>query len=82
MTYLKGILVGLPASFLAAITFPFVFGFGVLLFVKSPAGSPNQAISWDLRSELGNPLFLWCFGLTVLFFFGIGFWLGFRKLTR
>jgi hypothetical protein len=82
MTYLKGILVGLVASFLAAITFPFVFGFGALLFVKSPVGSPNQAISWDLRSALGDPLFLWCFGLSVLFFFGIGFWVGFRKLTR
>ena len=82
MAYLKGILVGIAVSFLATVTFLFVSGFVALLIVKSPSGSPNQAISWDLRSALGNSLFLWSFALTVSLFFGIGFWVGFRKLNR
>jgi hypothetical protein len=50
MAYLKGILVGIAACLLATVTFLFVSGFVALLIVKSPSGSPNQAISWDLRS--------------------------------
>jgi hypothetical protein len=81
MRYLKGIAVGLAAAFSAAITFPFVFAFVAIAHARRVAG-PDQMISWDLRSALGNPLFFWGFRVTVLFFFGVGFWVGFRKLSR
>jgi hypothetical protein len=81
MWYWKGIAMGLAASFSAAMTFPFVFAFVAISHARRVAG-PDQAISWDSRSALANPLFFWGFVVTALFFFGIGFWVGFRKLSR
>jgi hypothetical protein len=83
MIYLKSVLAGLAAMFLATILFPFAFGTIALFFQSQPsAGSTDKAIVWDLRSALGSPLFLWSFALTVVFFFGIGFWWEFRRASR
>jgi hypothetical protein len=67
MNYLKCFLVGLAASFSAVILFPFVVA--TLTSTHRPPGR-DGAISWDLRSALGSPVFVWCYGLTVVIFFG------------
>ena len=82
MVYLKSLLAGVAASFVAAILFPFAFGIVTVWFRGRPSGGTDNAISWDLRSELGSPLFLWFWGLTVVFFFGIGFGWEFRTASR
>ena len=79
MTYLKSFLAGLGASFAAVILFPFV-----VATLTSTHRQPGKdvAISWDLRSALASPVFLWGYALTVVIFFGIGFWLALRELSR
>ena len=42
-------------------------------------GGVDNAISWDLRSAT-TPQFLVTFAVTVLIFFGIGFWIVYRSL--
>jgi hypothetical protein len=77
MIYLKSLLAGLAASFAALILSPIAYAFAMTL--SSPRGI---AVSWDLRSALASPGLLWCYALTVATFFGIGFWLAFRRISH
>jgi uncharacterized membrane protein YphA (DoxX/SURF4 family) len=76
-SYLKGLIVGIATSILAA--FLLVVGFVAWLIHNapaSPAGS-QTAVSWDLRS-VANTHLLGTLVATIVIFFGVGFLAGFR----
>jgi hypothetical protein len=82
MIYLKSIVAGFTGSILAGMIFTFVACIFALVFQGKPSGEVDSAVTWDLRTALGSPLFRWVYVLTVVVFFVLGFLLEFRRISR
>jgi hypothetical protein len=82
MIYLKSFLAGLAGLTLAGILFPFASCIFTLFFQSQASGAADRAISWDLRTALGSPLFRWAYALTVVSCFVVAFLWEFRRVSR
>jgi len=76
LKYLRGLLIGTATSILAA--FFLIVGYFFWLYTATPpTAGHGVAVSWDLRS-VATPHLLVTFLTSVLAFFILGFWAGYR----